>query len=107
MDATFTAVLRLWEQQCSQKEIARRLMISRQKVKKILLTAGCINTDDAALAEAGKTIPEIMELTGKSQSAVCANLPYDKGMYGAEYPTINALRIRECRKRKKEEYDEG
>ena len=38
MDATYTAVSRLWEQQLSQKEISRRLGISEQKVRKILIT---------------------------------------------------------------------
>ena len=42
-----------------------------------------------------------MELTGKSNSAVCSRIPYGKGMYNAEYPTINALRIRKCRQKQK------
>ena len=40
---------------------------------------------------------EIAETLGKSEKAVSCRIPYEKGMYGAEYPTINALRIRKCR----------
>lgn len=101
MDATFTAVLRLWEQDCSQKEIARRLNLSEQKVRKILVTAGAIETEESKLYAKGYTAAQIMELTGKSDSAVCSRIPYSKGMYSAEYPTINALRIRKCRQKQK------
>lgn len=37
MDATYTAVLRLWEQNPSMRDIARRLNISHGKVQKILV----------------------------------------------------------------------
>lgn len=43
------------------------------------------------------TVPEIAQILGKSEKAVFCRVPYEKGMYGAEYPTINALRIRKCR----------
>ena len=36
----------------------------------------------------------------KSEKAVIARIPYDKGIYNAEYPTVNALRIRKCREKK-------
>ena len=97
MDATITSVIRLWEQQCSQKEISRRLGISEQKVKKILINAGCLKTRESILAQQGKTVAEIMEITGKGYTSVVSNLPYVKGIYNAEYPTINAIRIKKCR----------
>ena len=99
MDATITSVVRLWEQQCSQREISRRLGISEQKVKKVLITAGCLKTRESILAQQGKTVAEIMEITGKGYTAVVSNLPYVKGIYNAEYPTINAIRIKKCRER--------
>ena len=105
MDATYTAVIRLWEQDCSQKEISRRLNISAQKVRKILITTGAIETDESKLYAKGYTPAQIMEITGKSDSAVFSRIPYEKGMYNAEYPTINALRIRSTRKKKKESTD--
>ena len=103
MDATFTAVLRLWEQELSQKEIARRLNVSEQKVRRILLTAGAIETDESRLFASGMSVSDIAAKLGKSEKAVVQRLPYSKGMYNAEYPTANALRMRSYREKAKEE----
>lgn len=100
MDATFQSVLRLWEQDISQKEIARRLRISPQKVCKILVTAGAIETAESNLQKQGLTVQQIAERLEKSEKAVICRLPYDKGIYNAEYPTVNALKIRKCREKK-------
>ena len=99
MDATYTAVLRLWEQNPSVTAISHRLNISHGKVQKILVTAGAVETVESKLYAQGKTVPEIAQILGKSEKAVSCRIPYDKGMYGAEYPTINALRIRKCREK--------
>ena len=100
MDAGFQTVLRLWEQEASQKEIARRLRISPQKVCKILVTAGAIETEESKLQKQGLTVTQIAERLEKSEKAVIARIPYDKGIYNAEYPTRNALKIRKCREKK-------
>ena len=97
MDVTFTAVSRLWEQGASQKEISRRLNISEAKVRKILITTGAIETDESKLLAAGKTVEQIATITEKSVKAVLGRIPYSKGIYNAEYPSINAIRIRKCR----------
>ena len=97
LDATVTAVIRLYEQGVSVKEIARRLNIGNQKSMQILVTAGLVETDESRLQKQGKSVDEICELLGKSRKAVLPRLPYSKGQYNAEYPTINALRIRKCR----------
>lgn len=102
MDVTITSVARLWEQQCSQKEIARRLHISEQKVRKILITIGAKETDISRMYAGGASIADIAQKTGLSRAAVLTNIPYIKGIYAAEYPTINALRIRKCRNRNNE-----
>lgn len=99
MDATFTAVARLWKQKCSQREIANRLSISEPKVRKILITIGAIKTDESQLFATGLSIEEIADKLGKSPKAVLGRLPYTKGKYGAEYPSINALRIRKSREK--------
>ena len=101
MDATFTAVVRLREQNLSIKEISRRLKISEQKVRKILVTAGFIETEESRLFQQGYSIEEICGMLGKKQSCVCSRLPYSKGIYFAEYPTKNAIAIRKCKARKK------
>lgn len=100
MDATFQSVLRLWEQDISKKEIARRLRISHQKVCKILMTAGAIETEESKLQKQGLTVQQIAVRLDKSEKAVIARIPYDKGIYNAEFPSINALRIRKCRAQK-------
>lgn len=79
MDATFTAVARLWKQKCSQREIANRLSISEPKVRKILITIGAIKTDESQLFATGLSIEEIADKLGKSPKAVLGRLPYTKG----------------------------
>lgn len=97
MDVTVTAVSRLWEQGSSQKEISRRLNISEAKVRKILITTGAIETEESKMFAAGKTVEQIAAITKKSVNAVLGRIPYSKGIYNAEYPTINAMRIRKSR----------
>lgn len=97
LDATVTSVIRLREQHLSVKEISRRLNIGHQKVLQILVTAGLEETDESLLFRQGKTVDEICDLLGKSRKSVLPRLPYTKGQYNAEYPTINAMRIRKCR----------
>ena len=97
MDATIQSVIRLWEQELSQKEISRRLKISEQKVCKILVTVGAIETVESRMIKSGLTVSEIAEKLGKSEKSVICRIPYEKGIYNAEYPTINAIRIRKCR----------
>lgn len=97
MDATIQSVIRLWEQELSQKEISRRLKISEQKVCKILVTVGAIETEESRMIKSGLTVSEIAEKLGKSEKSVICRIPYEKGIYNAEYPTINAIRIRKCR----------
>jgi len=109
MDRIFTSALRLSEQGVSLKQIGKRLGISEQKVRKILITEGAWSSDTsvkiAALLKEGRTVDEIQAITGLSRNAVISYMPYDRGMQNAEYPTINALRIRKCRKNKEEDKD--
>lgn len=100
MDATIQSVLRLWEQESAQKEIARRLRISEQKVCKILVSSGAIETDESKLQKQGYTVAQIADKLWKSEKAVICRLPYEKGIYHAEFPTINAVRIRKFREKK-------
>lgn len=102
MDRIQLSVLRLWDQGASGKEICRRTGLSHTKVTKILVTLGAIVTDESALQQQGLSISEIAATLEKSERSVANRLPYTKGMYMAEYPTINALRIRKCKEKKKE-----
>lgn len=101
MDATFLAVSRLWEAGESQKTIASSLNLSGGKVRKILVTLGAYESDITKMYRAGMSPEEIVQRTGKSLQAVNTHIPYEKGVYGAEYPTKNALKIRRTREKQK------
>ena len=68
MDALVTSALRLNEQGLSVAGIARRLKISEQKTRKILITAGAwsspLSLKIAKMREDGKSIDEIAESLG-------------------------------------------
>lgn len=59
MDVLFSSVVRLSEQELSLKEISKRLHISEQKVRKILITAGVWSSETSrkisSLVESGKS----------------------------------------------------
>ena len=104
MDATMESISRLYEQGISIKKIAQRLNLGEQKVRKILITTGQYTTPLISKIcsdfKGGMTTDELAEKYGLSHAAICAMLPYEKGIYGAEYPTVNAPRIRKSRQNK-------
>lgn len=98
-------VIRLYRLGASRRDIAKSLKISDNKVRKILITAGespVSKTGDRVLKlfEKGFSQKEICEILGLSKSAVNSHIPYTKSIYNSDSPTINAERIRECRKKK-------
>ena len=99
MDATIQTVLRLHEQGIPRRTIAKRAGISLQKVRKILITAGAWSDETSEkigkLRANGMSVPEIT-------NTVWSYLPYSKGMYNQEYPTINAIRVRNSKRKAKE-----
>ena len=50
----------------------------------------------------GMSVPEIAEEMGMKTNTVWSYLPYSKGMYNQEYPTINAIRVRNSKRKAKE-----
>ena len=89
----------------SIKQIARQFGISESKALKCLVTANIYPTDTAILVkkmrDKAMTESEIAESLGMTRNAVLSYTPYDRGMQDAEYPSVNALRIRACRAKKK------
>jgi len=81
---------------------ARHCNLSEQKVRKILITSG-VELESARtrkileMHESGQGAREISETLGIGPGAVCAHLPYTKGIYGSATPTENALAIRKHR----------
>lgn len=100
-DAIFESVAELWCKGFSRKQIALRLQISHHKVRKILLTLGAIDTQESLLFADGLSLKQIAEATGKTVKTVSNRVPYIKGNYNADMPTINALRIRASREKGK------
>ena len=101
MDALMIAASRLREQGVSTKEISRRLNVSEQKVRKILVAIGAIDTEEAKLYRQGMSIDEIVKKQNKARNTVISLIPYCKGIYNAEYPTKNALAVRRSKARKR------
>ena len=105
MDALIMSVVRLYEQGLPIARISKQLKISEQKTRKILISAGAWSNDFsrkiAILKGEGKSFEEIQEIVGLSRNTVLSYLPYDRGMKNAEFPTLNAIRIRESRERQK------
>lgn len=102
-DSTFLEVCRLYRQNLSVKEISRNLKISYGKTRKILVTAGEIETAESKMLADGMTIPEIAAALGKTEMSLFVNIPYQKCMYNAKNQTENAKRVERSRNRKKGE----
>ena len=101
MDSLFNAVVQLFKQEYCVAEICRKLKLSHNKVRKILVTTNCISTPESEMFHSGMTVGEIADVTGKSRKAVIDALPYIKGHYFAENPSQNALNIRKYKEKKK------
>lgn len=105
MDALQQTIVRLSEQGVPVKQIARRTGTSEQKVRRVLITMGMwsspLSEQIRRMLDDGKTLDEIAAALHMTRKNVIIYTPYTKGMYNAEYPTVNALRIRACKQRKK------
>ena len=84
--------------------VANALQITPIKVRKMLITAGYYSTAMSrkvqALQDEGYSIQEIMEETGLKKASVNGYLPYTKGAYKLESPTLYAEQGRLFRTRK-------
>ncbi len=67
-------------------QIARKLRVSEERVRRTLITEGLWTSRTAAavgrLFYKGKTVPEIAEELTISEKTVQSYLPYSRGMYG-------------------------
>lgn len=88
----------------SIKECAYKFGLSEQKTRRILLIAGefssHLSRQISTLHEKGMSPAEIADVLHVRKKTVQSYLPYSKGQYNSEAPTVNAQRIRACRERK-------
>ena len=99
-------ILEAYSESRSVKETARRMGLSYQTIRRIIVDEGDIPdgraTDvDRMMNEFGMTAQEIAAALHISQKAVRTYLPYSKGRYALTTPSENAIRIRVCRERKR------
>lgn len=101
MNDDIAMIVSRYEATGSLKRTALELRCSQQRVRKALITAGVYESPASReankLREQGLTIMQIAEVMGMGRSAVCAYLPYVKGIYKKQIPSENALNIRRCR----------
>lgn len=87
------------------ESVADALDITPVKVRKILITAEYFSTDISrrvqALHKDGYSVKEIMKKTGLGQASVYSYLPYTKGAYKLQDPTLYAEQTRLFRRRKR------
>jgi molybdenum-dependent DNA-binding transcriptional regulator ModE len=90
----------------SIKSAARAANISESKARKLLISEGMIHYErtDALLSlmQEGLTIEQAAEKLNISPKVANSYLPYNKGEYNSDNPSINALRIRGWRETKEE-----
>lgn len=100
-------VLLIYEKNKSIRRTAAETGLSQPTVKKILVNESLFTTKRSEeireLYKHGLNVREIMEETGLSRSAVHSYLPYTKGLYNSDNPTQNALNVRRCRSKKKQD----
>ena len=89
----------------SLKSAARAAGFNENKARKILINAGLLHyaRTDALLEliQNGDTLEQAAKKLKISVKVANNYLPYSKGEYNGDYPTLNALRIKKCREKKK------
>lgn len=92
-----------YENADSLRGLAMELNMTLLKLRKLLITAGVFTSDICIevnqLHEQGKTIPEIMKVTGLSRASVHSYLPYCRGIYNTKELSLDAKRCRVYRER--------
>lgn len=98
-------ILLIYKKRKSITRTSKETGLSIGTIRKIVFDEGLFSTPTSQLIrnlyEQGLSVKEIMQETGLSRSAVHVYLPYSKGLYNSENPTQNALNVRECRKKKR------
>lgn len=93
------------EDHVSLRSVAEEFDISLLKARKMLITAHRFSTASSRLVQRyeakGKSISEIIEITGLSRASVHSYLPYSKLVYNMEETSVNADRKKHQRQRQR------
>lgn len=85
--------------------LAEEFSMTPIKIRKLLITAGVYETATSKyvmeLKEQGKSVKEIMQITGLSAASVSGYLPYQKTIYKLSEVSVLAERLQLYRSRKK------
>lgn len=99
----FDKIVTYYKRCNSMKQTAKKFDLSVGKIRKILITTGNYYSSRASVIaerfENGETPKQIAEILSVSLQTVNNYLPYTKGHYNGNNPTINAIRIRKYRKK--------
>ena len=110
---THQQILESYEITKNISETARNLNLSKQTVKRVLITNGIYPSKRAQqisnLNGLGMTVSDIAEFLKISKDTVRSNLSYTKGGYATDQKSKNAVRVARCRnnKRAKSQKSEG
>jgi len=98
------AVVESYEETGELKITANEFNMSPLKIRKMLITAGVYHSEVSdeinELYSQGKSVSQIMEITGLKKSSINGYLPYSKVIYKPEKISLNAARIKVYRERK-------
>lgn len=102
-------ILRTYNDTKSIKKTAEKAKMSEQAVRKLLISRGLYTNarieQIKGLAALGFSQKQIAEHLNISTSAVCSNFPYSRGTYLTNTKSRNALAIKKCRQRKRENHE--
>ena len=102
-------VIEIYRKTGSIRLTAEQSGLTRQTVRRILITAGEYTTDFTELIREkqaqGQSVDSIAEELGVTRTWIVANTPYSRGAYSVGPRSDNALYIAERRKRRKEAAD--
>ena len=95
--------LEIMEDDPTIKETAEEFGISPMKVRKLLITGGCYDTElyreIKSLSDRGLTVEQIAEKVNKKPVTIRSYLPYERVIYNLEERSVNADKLQRFKKR--------
>lgn len=102
-DELYVQIIKSYLDTESVKETAKELHTTPVKVRKVLITEGLWSSKTSVEIQhylnLGKTTAEIAEILSTTEKAVQQYLPYTKGIYKGDNPSVGALNTAEYRAR--------